>query len=128
MWSCAGSHQTTRAAAFSGDSRRSDDRRLAAAACALGLGFASATAPVIVNGVMPAENPADLDLHLDWRVLAFVVLVGLSTTALLFEVKPSDFSSLAFPLACMLAGSALAALGPTLRVARTDPIAALRYE
>jgi Transcriptional regulator PadR-like family len=47
---------------------------------------------------------------------------------LLFEVRPSDFWSLALPLACLLAAAALAAAPPALRAARVDPIVALRYE
>jgi predicted permease len=47
---------------------------------------------------------------------------------LLFEVKPSDFWSLVSPIACFLLGSALAALPPTLRSARIDPIVSLREE
>jgi len=48
--------------------------------------------------------------------------------SMLFEVKPSDFFSLALPLACLLAAAAAAALPPALRAARVDPMAALRYE
>jgi predicted permease len=47
---------------------------------------------------------------------------------LLFEVQPSDFWSLALPLACLLAAAALAAVPPALRAARVDPMVALRYE
>jgi ABC-type antimicrobial peptide transport system permease subunit len=48
--------------------------------------------------------------------------------ALLFEVQPSDFWSLALPLACLLAAAALAAAPPAMRAARVDPMVALRYE
>jgi putative ABC transport system permease protein len=54
--------------------------------------------------------------------------LGRFVAALLFEVKPSDFWSLALPLACFLAASALAALPPAFRAARVDPIVALREE
>ena len=47
---------------------------------------------------------------------------------LLYEVRPSDFWSLALPLACLLAAAALAAAPPALRAARVDPMVALRYE
>jgi ABC-type antimicrobial peptide transport system permease subunit len=47
---------------------------------------------------------------------------------LLFEVQPSDFWSLALPLAFLLAAAALAAAPPALRAARVDPMVALRYE
>jgi predicted permease len=54
--------------------------------------------------------------------------LGRFVAAMLFEVKPSDFWSLALPLACFLAASALAALPPAFRAARVDPIVALREE
>ena len=54
--------------------------------------------------------------------------LGRFVTSLLFEVKPSDFWSLALPLACFLLASALAALPPAFRAARVDPIVALREE
>jgi predicted lysophospholipase L1 biosynthesis ABC-type transport system permease subunit len=54
--------------------------------------------------------------------------LGRFVASLLFEVKPSDFSSLALPLACLLGAVALAALPPALRAARVDPMVALRDE
>ena len=54
--------------------------------------------------------------------------LGRFVSALLFEVKASDFWSLALPLACFLFASALAALPPAFRAARVDPIVALREE
>ena len=48
--------------------------------------------------------------------------------SLLFEVKPSDVGSLLLPLACLLIATAIATLAPAIRVARVDPIIALRYE
>ena len=54
--------------------------------------------------------------------------LGRFVASLLFEVKPSDFWSLALPLACFLLASVLAALPPSLRAARVDPIVALREE
>jgi putative ABC transport system permease protein len=54
--------------------------------------------------------------------------LGRFVASMLFEVKPSDFWSLALPLACFLAASALAALPPAFRAVRVDPIVALREE
>ena len=48
--------------------------------------------------------------------------------ALLFEVTPLDFWSLALPLATLLLAALLAAALPAVRVARLDPVIALRYE
>ena len=54
--------------------------------------------------------------------------LGRFVSSLLFEVKPSDFWSLALPLAGFLLASGLAALPPAFRAARVDPIVALREE
>ncbi len=54
--------------------------------------------------------------------------LGRFVASLLFEVKPSDFWSLALPLACFLLASGLAALPPAFRAAHVDPIVALREE
>jgi ABC-type antimicrobial peptide transport system permease subunit len=48
--------------------------------------------------------------------------------ALLFEVTPLDFWSLALPLGTLLLAALMAAAVPALRAARVDPIIALRYE
>jgi ABC-type antimicrobial peptide transport system permease subunit len=48
--------------------------------------------------------------------------------ALLFEVTPLDFWSLAVPFAALLVAAVLAAVFPALQVARVDPVIALRYE
>jgi predicted permease len=46
----------------------------------------------------------------------------------LFEVKPSDFWSVALPLLCLLLACAASALPPALRAARVDPVEALRQQ
>ena len=46
----------------------------------------------------------------------------------LFDVKPTDFSSLAVPIGCLLVVTVTAALPPALRAANVDPLIALKYE
>jgi predicted permease len=72
--------------------------------------------------------------------IALVMLVGLtaglaggtllsqSVVKLLYEVKPGDGVSLAFPAAALLAAAAMAAVWPALRAVRVDPAVALRDE
>jgi putative ABC transport system permease protein len=48
--------------------------------------------------------------------------------ALLFEVTPMDFWSLALPLGALLLSAVAAAILPALRAARVDPVIALRCE
>jgi putative ABC transport system permease protein len=46
----------------------------------------------------------------------------------LFEVKPSDFASVALPLLCLLLACVVSALPPAMRAARVDPVEALRQQ
>ena len=46
----------------------------------------------------------------------------------LFGVQPTDFWSLAAPLACVLIAAVAAVLPPALRAASADPLIALKYE
>lgn len=46
----------------------------------------------------------------------------------LFGVKPTDFASLAAPIACILFTAVAAALPPALRAAAADPLIALRHD
>ncbi len=46
----------------------------------------------------------------------------------LFAVQPTDFWSLAAPLACILIAAAAAVIPPALRAASTDPLIALRHD
>jgi ABC-type antimicrobial peptide transport system permease subunit len=60
--------------------------------------------------------------------LAGALYLSRFVQALLFEVTPLDFWSLALPLGALLLAAVLAAALPALRVARVDPVIALRYE
>jgi predicted permease len=74
------------------------------------------------------------------RQITLVVAVGLAAglagglalarvvAALLYQVKPSDFWSLALPLASLLAVATIAALGPAIHASRVDPQLTLRHE
>jgi putative ABC transport system permease protein len=82
-------------------------------------------------------------LHVVWTVMrdaGAAALVGAAfglagalylarfVETLLFEVSPRDFWSVALPLGLLLLAALLAATLPALRVARVDPVIALRYE
>ena len=60
--------------------------------------------------------------------LAGGLYVSRFVEALLFEVTPLDFWSLALPLATLLLAALLAATIPAYRAARVDPAIALRYD
>jgi putative ABC transport system permease protein len=60
--------------------------------------------------------------------LAAALYLSRFVEALLFEVTPLDFWSLALPLGTLLLAALLAAALPAVRAARVDPIIALRYE
>jgi putative ABC transport system permease protein len=48
--------------------------------------------------------------------------------ALLYEVHPTDVSSIVLPIMCLLTAACLAALPPARRTSRIDPVVALRSE
>ncbi len=77
---------------------------VAAAACVIGLGFASAAAPSIVTLLAPAEYPAYLDLHTNARVLAFLALSGLAAS-IGFGLFPALRASAVSPNAALKAGA-----------------------
>jgi putative ABC transport system permease protein len=60
--------------------------------------------------------------------LAGAVYLSRFVETLLFEVRPLHFWSLALPLGIQLLAALLAAALPAWRVARVDPVIALRYE
>jgi predicted permease len=76
---------------------------IAVAACALGLAFAAASAPYIVNLLSPSNDPAYLDLHLEWRMLGFVALIGIATT-MFFGLAPAVRASSVSPHEALKAG------------------------
>ena len=55
-------------------------------------------------------------------------IVAWQIASLLFEVRPLGAMSLALPVMALLAAAALATIPAARRVARVDPIVALRYE
>jgi putative ABC transport system permease protein len=79
---------------------------LAGAACILGLAFASATAPSIVNLLSASgQRAVYLDLHVDVRILALLASIGVSTT-LLFGLAPALRASAVSPQQALKARSA----------------------
>jgi len=60
--------------------------------------------------------------------LAAGIYLARFVRTILYDVDPLAPSSIALPLACLLAAALLAALPPARRAARVDPIVALRYE
>lgn len=77
---------------------------LAALAAALGGLFALWSAPMVAARINPPGNPAHLDLHADWRVLAFGLLLTLCVTAL-FGVAPALRASSVRPMETLRGGS-----------------------
>jgi len=76
---------------------------IAAAACVVGLAFAQAAAPTLVDRLMPSTMPAYLDLQLNARVFLFVALAGLAAT-LLFGAIPALRASSVSPDAALKSG------------------------
>ncbi|HWJ55410.1 MAG TPA: ADOP family duplicated permease, partial [Vicinamibacterales bacterium] len=76
---------------------------VAVAACALGLLFAAFAAPSIVGALAPADDPVQLDLRLDWRVVAFAAMITAISTALCGLV-PAVRASRVTPMAALKTG------------------------
>jgi predicted permease len=76
---------------------------VAGAACVLGLLFAAAAAPAVVRMLGSADDPVQLDLRMDWRLLAFAA--GLTVlTAALFGVAPALRASSVAPMTALKTG------------------------
>lgn len=70
---------------------------LATAACLLGLLFTFAAAPIVVGMLTSTENPAYLDLRLDWPLMALLGGIAALTTAL-FGLAPALRASAVAPI------------------------------
>jgi predicted permease len=77
---------------------------LAAISAALGACFAWWAAPFVVSHINPPDNPAQLNLPADWRVLAFAVLLTLLVTCL-FGLAPALRASSTKPASALKGGS-----------------------
>jgi predicted permease len=87
---------------------------VAAAACALGLLFAAATAPTVVNMLAPADDPVYLDLRLDGRLLAFAAALTMLATGI-FGLTPAIRASAVAPLTALKAGGRAASRAGIMR-------------
>ena len=76
---------------------------VAAAACLFGLLFAAAAAPAVVGMLAPAGDPVNLNLRLDWRVMAVAAGLTLLTTAL-FGLAPALRASQVAPMTALKTG------------------------
>ena len=76
---------------------------IAAPACIVGLAFARATAPLLVDRLMPSTMPAYLDLQLNGRVFLFTAIAGALVT-LLFGAIPAWRAAIAQPEAALKSG------------------------
>ena len=94
---------------------------LAVAACTLGLALASALATSIVNRLAPTFYPAYLELHTDWRALAFLAALCI-VTVFLFGTLPALRASAISP------NEALKTRGPKApsRLGLLQPVLALQ--
>jgi predicted permease len=76
---------------------------VAGAACALGLFFAAAAAPVVVGMLAPPGDPVHLDLRFDWPLMAAAGGLTLLTTSL-FGVVPALCASGVAPITALKTG------------------------
>jgi predicted permease len=94
---------------------------LAVAACALGLALASAAAPSIVSRLAPTFYPAYLEMHTDWRALAFLLALCVATV-FLFGTFPALRASAVAPNDALKTGGAK----PASRLGLLQPILAVQ--
>jgi putative ABC transport system permease protein len=88
---------------------------LAGAACALGLVVAAVAAPAVVGMLAPAADRVQLDLRVDWRVVAVAGALTLLTTAV-FGIAPAVRASGVAPLTALNRGGGRAGLrAPVMR-------------
>jgi len=78
---------------------------VAGGACVLGLLFAGVAAPWVVGRLASADDPVQLDLHPDWRLVAFAGGLALVTTAL-FGLAPALRASTVAPMTALKTGGA----------------------
>ena len=83
---------------------------LTMAATVVGIACAALTVPFIIGMLTTNEQPVYLDAHLDWRVLAFVGVLGTLTTVL-FGLAPAIRASAAVPGETIVKGSRAATSG-----------------
>jgi putative ABC transport system permease protein len=96
------------------------------------------TKEIGIRMALGAERPAVVRFVVADVAVLICVGIGLGAASgialaryvasLLFEVKTTEFWSLAAPLVCLLAACVVAAVRPATHAARVDPVIALRYE
>ena len=72
------------------------------AACLIGVAFAALAAPAVVSMIASAEDPVLLDLRVDWRLLAFVGVIAMLSSAL-FGLAPALRASSVEPMTALKA-------------------------
>ena len=87
---------------------------VAGAACVLGLLFAAAAGPAVVDMLASADDPVRLDLRMDWRLVAFAGGLTLLTTAL-FGIAPALRASSVAPMTALKAGGRSGARAGVMR-------------
>ena len=87
---------------------------VAGIACVLGLLFAAAAGPAVVDMLAPADDPVRLDLRMDWRLVAFAGGLTLLTTAL-FGIAPALRASSVAPMTALKSGGRSGARAGVMR-------------